>query len=60
MQVYCENCEEPMELISQTISNDILAKRSKILEIYKCHSCKEIKVFKKDRYIEERKDKENI
>jgi len=38
--IYCVRCESnDMELISQTISKDILAKRVKIWNLYKCYEC---------------------
>ena len=43
MNIYCVKCEEIMELISQTISKDILLKQVKIWNLYKCNRCGIIK-----------------
>lgn len=37
--IYCEKCEKQMSLISQTISKDILLKRTKVFDLYKCSEC---------------------
>ena len=44
-------CGTEMELISQNISNDVLANKARIWTMYKCHGCGKIHVERTDKEV---------